>query len=354
MSLLTLLRSAPPPPPPPPPSPAYTIQLRAPDGSILREDARFASARATWTLDGHGAIEVSLTPNTDDEAWAPNTRIRLLRDDALIWSGILTRLEVGGRGASTETQVAGLGIASLAVWRLIHADLVFTDQPAQDVAWQLVRHVQDQPDGDLGIVRGPHSGPTRTVSRVYCDAGTTLAEALDQIHPELDWDVDHAGRFVTWTPVRGQARTLVLGTAGTADWSIERDIEGPLSYVTGVPGDQDGCAPYPVIVSDPAAVAEMGRREAAVDTDTTDTTEMVSWATSELKARSRAALGARLAWWEHDLPFTPPDDLWLGDTVRLVASDGPLTVDRICRIKQISVTLEPGAPAFWEYELEGT
>ena len=335
---------------------AYSLALFDLAGAPVADPAPFASATARWELDGPGSLEVTLREAQASPAWlAGRRRVELRRDGVPVWGGWLLGLEASfdpDEGASWTARA--LGYAAPLERRFVLSDLVFEATPATTIAWQLVQHVQSQPDGDLGITLGTVVGTAPSLTRRYC-APVNLLEAIDELASRepggFDWEVDARRRLNMWVGGRGTDRraSVSFGPGDLRETRVGEDRAELATYATAVPPDEGPCSPPPLTRAGPIASGHL-RQDVLVDAEDGAAAELEARADHEAKVASRSRLRLEGTYEEGRAPAGFAS-LELGDTVtaRLPQVFGG---DTAVRLISRGLSLESRAVHFWSVEFE--
>ncbi len=334
---------------------AYDLALHDLAGAPVAAPAPFASATARWELDGPGALEVTLR-ETQLDPWLPGQRrVELRRDGVPIWGGWLLGLDASFEADEGAAYTAhALGYAALLAHRFVLDDLVYSGVATTTIAWNLIQHVQAQPNGSLGITLGTITGTPPVVSRRYC-APQNLLEAIDELASRdpggFDWEVDAGRCFNAWVGGRGVDRsaTVTFAPSQARETKLTWDGEELATYAIAVPPDEGSpCAPPPVVRAGALASTYL-RQDVVVDAEDPASTELAARADHELQVSGRARLRLEATYSETRAPQI--DSLELGDvaTAQLPpVFGGNVKVRLIAR----ELSLEPRTTNFWTLELE--
>jgi hypothetical protein len=315
----------------------------------------FERLTARWVLNGAGSLEVDLNVNADVGGGRPGqTEWQLKRDGTVVFAGPWNGTDVDPRGRKLRATADGLW------WwfrrRVVDEDLVYTAVDQQDIAWALLAHTQAQTYGSLGITQGAHTGADVARDRFYCEPErANVAEAVEaftEYDDGFDFEVDPAARtFKTWTPYRMAASGLTLDGDNVDELTYTEDVRDMLTFVTGI--GSDDCGPIIVDVSATSIADDYGRRQAGVDTDDDDSTQITSVANELLRAEKRPRFDAKVIF-RDDAPASPAwADLVVGNTLTLEDDRGYATFSETLRIVERAVTLDNALPnvAFIELTL---
>jgi hypothetical protein len=274
----------------------YSLRLFDLAGGVVASSAPFASASASWELDGPGSLEVSLRQGDVEpgDVWLPDARrIELRRDGTPVWGGWLLGLDMTAQaGAGTTYTARALGYAALLESRVVLGDFSRVNVVATTIAWDLVQHAQSQPNGDLGISLGTVSGTAPALTRHYCDTDNIL-EAIDELASRspggFDWEVDAARKLNMWVGGRGTNRAgqVTFGRDDVREMKVAYDPSGLATYVHAVGRDPDGPCGPPIVTRQGALASSRPRRDAVIEAEDDD---LAARANHELAARGRSRL----------------------------------------------------------------
>lgn len=336
----------------------WSIDLLDLDGSTLHTATPFGSARVTFGIDAPGSCEVTLRESdVIDGRWLYGRRRVLVKDElgVAVFQGWLDRLERGGTPDGAQYRAASRGLVVAIDQGVVHGDFQRVEEPATDIAWDLIEHAQAQTDNVWGFTLGTVTGTPASRTRYYCD-GDVIADAireLGEMSSGFDWEIDASGAFNAWVDGRGSdfSATVSVTPGDCTTWECTADVSELASYVTGL-GDRDDnapCGPPLVIDSDPAAAALFGRREVVITSESRDEFEMEDKTSEELRARIASQLNLRTSWIEGRGAWAF-GDVNPGDIV--TAELGPeFGGDASVRCISVSVSLE-GLHEIVEFEWE--
>ncbi len=277
---------------------AWAIELRAIAASTpLVASAPFVRATLERTVDGPGALEVTLRPD-QLEGWVPGLReVRVLRDDTPIWGGYLTGLtRQTRRGSEEHVEARCVGYSDILRYRHVVGDFSRPATVATTVAWDLIAHTQAQPGGDLGLTLGTVVGTAIAVTRHLCD-GDNVADAINELANAagFDWDIDAERRFVAWVGGRGQDLTasVSFGPEDVLEFEQQEEHADLPTHAIAIGDADEPCGP-PVLARSSQLAASHPRREIIVDVGRDAQDEMERAADAELAARTRARLRVRV------------------------------------------------------------
>lgn len=319
---------------------------------------RFRSASVHWELDGPGSIEVDLRPGTEDDWRAGQRRVTVRDDDANnIFQGWLTHLDQSGAPGAEQFKAAGLGLASILSYRVVHGDFSRHMDVSTDIAWDLIDHAQSQENGsELYFTLGTVAGTAPARSRDFCD-GDVIYDRIEELAAYepggFDWEIDQNGAFNVWVGGRGSTSGFSIAPADVHEWSVTNETSDIASYATALSDDDQPCGDALVIVSDEAALIanDYTRREVVVSEDTNDAEELEAVGASQLQTLRRSSVRLDVSWLEGRGPWAF-GQVWLGDTVEAELRPcfgGTQTM----RVISITASLEAARlEPFVAYELE--
>ena len=285
--------------------------------------ADFQSARITWTLDGVGAAEVSLTPPmVSSGAWLHGRRRIRFKDGAgtARYQGWLDRLERSGRPTEgVRYRVSSRGLAAILEQRVVHGDFAKLTTVSTTIAWNLIQHMVAQTFDQTGFTLGTVTGSAPSRSRWYCD-GDSIRDAIDELanlSGGFAWEISPTGTFNAWVGGRGTdlSATTTLAPTAAIDWQCVGDDTDLATYATGIgDGNEEGPCGMPISTDFNTLRTDYGRREVVVSLDTRIESELLEAATEELRARAAARVNLRTSWVEGLGPWAF-GAVWLGDIV---------------------------------------
>ncbi|HEU4864993.1 MAG TPA: hypothetical protein VFT76_01990 [Actinomycetota bacterium] len=343
---------------------AWTIDLLSNAGSTILADAPWRTAKATWSLDGPGSLEVDLIED-DAPSWVPNERrVVLRRDGTAKWAGWLSRLRTEGRPKDFRLTASALGLSSILGSGVVHGDFSRTGVVATTIAWDLIAHLQAQANAAFGFTLGAVVGTATSRTRNYCD-GDNIAEAIDELAGHdpggFDWDLSPTGAFRAWVGGRGSVTGITVSRNDAQEWSVESEGVDVATYATVI-GDADEPCGAPLVTVSSSLAGTYPRREAVVDADSTDSAEMTTKGTEELRKRTAARIRSTAGYvGASQIPFATWESVWLGDRVT-IAHPAWHGGSQTMRCTQVEVSLERGTLrqlgttedfSVYEYTFEG-
>lgn len=222
--------------------------------------------------------------------------------------------------------------------RALYDQTVFTSEDQSDIAWALIAAAQAETGGGMFLARGAGEVTGVNRDRTY-EAGKSIGEALSQLAAVIDgfdFDTGPDGTFDVYYPQRGVIRdfTAHLGaTVSTLSRRLDADNFANAIRFNGA----DSTTPQERVAADITTRRE-GRWDAQVgDPELTVQSTVNERADATLAERDdlRPTYTATLkpgAW-------NGPENLWLGDTCRLVARSGRLDINTTVRVEEITVTV---------------
>ena len=287
-------------------------------GRVLTRRLRAAST-AQFTVDARSAAALEIVDKVSD-LW-------IWRDGVEMFRGRITIPDdtVSAKHSTTYTATCYRGMMSTRT--VGAADVSVTGEQAA-IVWGLIAATQARPGGDWGIVPGlvPEGGPIRERN---WPAGKSLADAIDEladVDDGFEWEISPDMRLNVWSPRRGSDDPVVLdygGVVGQVRVTGDPTRFGNVVIATGSKETTPVVAEIPGITSDPR-----GRWELV---DSSPTVVLQSTLVERAPARlvqaltDGVALSAQIATGTDAGPrWSGPDDLWLGDAVRLVVNSGRL------------------------------
>lgn len=335
----------------------WRIDLLDVSGTPVLQDVDFKDASITWTRDGPGSADVTLTEDDAALQWLSGKRRVLFRRDGVAkFQGWLTDLRESSSGKDNLTKLTAgvLGLSDILDFRAVHGDFSRVSTVATTIAWDLITHAQAQTNGNHGFTLGAISGtaPARTYD--YCD-GDVIGEAIKDLAAKetggFDWDISETGQFRAWVGGRGTNLSggITLLKTQTLTWEVDSETSDVPTYVTAMGDDPDGpCgAPLATVNIDLAGYA---RREVVVDSDSKIITEITDTAQNELKKRQRSRLRLAVSYDLQGLPWTW-GAVWLGDIV-MANLDARYGGAQQMKCIEVSVSLEKGQTEWVSYVFE--
>lgn len=342
----------------------WTVELWELDGSSsVVAPAPFRTARCTWALEGPHALEVDLLPaDIDAGDWLFGRRRVKLKDPAgdVRFHGWLERLSRGGPPSDVRFRASAVGLAGSLEDGLLHP--AFTEEGAgQDLAWLVIENAQAQENNMWGFELGTAVGSaSASVCRHY-DEGYSVRQVIDDMaglfEAGFDWEIDEAGAFNTWSPIRGTDRTetRLLEPSDCISFEVWGDFSEASTYVSAL--GADGIVAVGVDTADNID-ERYGRRESSIDfPHVSDPDELQDRANHQIRLLRSVRRGCRATWIEGRGPWAF-GDVWLGDAVSI--DEGvPFDLDGAgpyasfgFRLTTVTVTLDPGREAFISTEWE--
>lgn len=328
----------------------------APSGGFDREMASARGRKMTWRLGAPDEFAFTLDGRDGNALYIDElaTDLYVARMHASGTRQLLGRGRIGTSGDDLDSTTGrhdcsftAQSYRAVLSRRLLYSgnQLTWTAQDQAMVGYGLIAQTQAMPGGDLGIVPGQYGGGTgRLRDRTY-EAGGNIGDLLQQLSEVIDgfdWDITAVDpmrlAFDIWYPQRGQHRG-VLEYGGRIS-GLKRQVN-PAEFAnagifTGQAPDGGGDAPAPVERT--GTIGPEGRFDKTFGTDIVlagSLAERAEWQIDESEVvRPTYAVTLKAGTW------TGPDDLWIGDTVRLRVKSGRLAVDTDYRIHELSVSLD--------------
>lgn len=327
--------------------PDFTIDLHSP---II--GATFAGLRASWTADGPGAMEVDLRPTDINDSWTPGAhQIVLNWGGGPVFAGTLERLEQSGPPEDVRFTASALGLAARLDYRIVRHEFEIRDHVDVMVS-ELLTEAQTQFNGDMGFTMGTVSGTTANRLRNYC-FGVNIGDAireLAQVGNGFDWEVDANAALNIWQNTRGVHTGKTVQDSDTNSWAVTADTGDTLTNVSSIGSQEQPFGPIHRLSYSPGLSNVYGRREVAIDVDSTDEMELFDSGDAELSTRAGARMQVQTMWIDDRGPWQF-GEVWLQDIVSVVLPTyfGG-TQDMRCT--EISLSLEPGTHYFVEHTFE--
>jgi hypothetical protein len=340
----------------------WEVDLKTRTGGALSTNVPLSDFRVVWNLDGPGSFEAGIG-ETDAANWLAGQRRIIVRNGAgdanRRWAGWLTELSEStqsfddlSRPRGTLLRASGLGYAALFERRIVHGDFNKFLTVATTIAWNLIQEAQAQTNGDYGFTLGTVTGTAPARTRHYCD-GDNIAEAINELAAKeaggFQWEISPAGAVNFWVGGRGTASGETLTRAEAMSWNVSYNTNELATVVTVLGSAEEPCG-APLVIRTSGSETTFGRLEATSDLDSNDAGEMNEHADDELESRVSSRLRIHATWPENEAPWTW-GAVWLGDTLTInpgVHFGGSQTF----RVIEISLTVEPPAFGFIEYEFE--
>lgn len=219
----------------------------------------------------------------------------------------------------------------------------YTALDQAEIAWALISGAQAMDAGDLGITAGV-GDPTGVLRTIAFTDGAFVADSINQLASldvGFEWEIDADLKLNIYYPQRGVDSAAVLEYPGTVA-SFTRTYDTTRFANAGQFSGASTLSPVTVQGSElPASptpdVGTPGRMEfVASDSTITDPTVLGLRADYELLTEDAPPVGYQMVlrdgWWT-------PEQLWLGDTARLVLRSGRINEVSTQRVTQIEVDL---------------
>lgn len=271
--------------------------------------------------------------------------IRVRRGQKYIWGGQISRVEAILEGASGTVALTAAGFLDLFKDRFTAAARVFTNTDAGTIAWTLLEESQKtagnyDPVKDFGVRAGTIQASvnrTRTYEfKEIKDAVIQLSEVING----FDFEIDHEKKFHVFYPKQGQLKPeLVLRYPGTIGRLVLPIDASQMANQVIARGSGLG-ASQPIVQRDQTGVQAAYRiRQRIVDyPDVIEDATLEQHADEILRVESVPYEIPEIEL----LPNTDPHikDFWLGDVIRVKASQGLVQIDNDYRIDQIDVEVD--------------
>lgn len=335
---------------------AWTIDIQGPNGGAnIATDVPFKTAQIRWTSDGPGAAEIALLESQISNDWIAGLhRVVINLDATPMFSGYVNSVVRSGPPADLTYTVSANGLAWILDWRLIHKPQVFAaiDTPVGETAWQLIDAVQSQINGDMGFAQGATVGTTVSKDRGYCD-GSNVGEEIRELASVgrgFDYEIDATGDFNVWNNSRGTdlSGSMTLTEETTNGFEVASDTSDLVTSVSAYGSAEKPWGPQRVPVKTFMADT-YGRRELALDVDSTKEDELEDTATAQVAVQGGAHNRVTANWIEGIGPWAF-GAVWLQDTVSVVL-ESLFGGTQDMRCTDIAVSLEPTPEDIWFVEM---
>jgi hypothetical protein len=250
------------------------------NGSPVAEVTSFDSVTIKWNLLDGPTVSFGLPGSSEEALYVSGlaTDLWIFREETTwLRCRVLPVSQSWGAAGEDWVRVDAVGYRQLVDARFLHAPLPFTDMDQGEIIWQIIEHIQAQPNGDLGITKGPVlTGIDRTRSEYVTGDSVgaivkNLVEVIDGgvpiIGPGLTGENELSVRLPSQFPAHSQP--AVWGGNCT---SMERKPSAfaNSAFVDGTSGGEEVLEPvwydHPSIATDPR-----GRWETALSPSTSVT-----------------------------------------------------------------------------------
>lgn len=342
----------------------------------------------SFTVDDIDTISFSLPGGHYHSALvvAGATDVILTRDEKVVQRYRVVSKSISAQGGQTTVQVTASDYREVVNNWILHDGTVSPDpldypfttgESADEVAWLILNRAQSRStERDIRLTRGllptiglpDHLGYVNDdTTSTFFTGGQSIKEAVDTIlHVDdgCDWSIepnpaDPYGALVFNTWNRGQRHnpafpgglsTLLLSTGSMASFSTD---QVPHKNVLRASGLTDDTGPSVVrwapAGENPTEFTEAGAWEATVSTDQPNYDQVEKF----LAEQYDLAVTGQGNWQVtlHPREWLGPDDLWIGDSARLVVQLGTvddggdptddllLDVDDVMRVVRLTVTI---------------
>lgn len=321
----------------------WTVQLATAQG-VRRSDLPAKSIRVGWDLDGPATATLTVDGLHPATKWILPlaSDVLLYRDGRLMFRGRLGHpdddIDVDGHGVSVPAFDYREILDRRILWPGSRAAFGGVDQA--DIVWALIADTQALPGGDLSISQGVGSPTGRVRDRLY-PVGKTLGETITQLSDVIDgfdFEVDANLAANIYYPRRGRGSVVFVAHKPTTIRSIRRTAD-TADYTNALRhSGADGLAAVTRQVAGLATRAE-GRWEAQLgDPDITTAGTLAEKADGALTVGSELVPSYTATL--QPGKWTGPDDLWLGDTTRLLVRSGRLDIDTLIRVHQMGISVD--------------
>lgn len=318
----------------------WRFVLASAAGEPIAEFLHATDQTVTWRRDD--PCEASLTVLGNDPVAADIeellTDLLVYRDRRLVFRGRIGPTADTLDGTTHTVQVNAVDYRGLLERRIVWASVSYASLDQADIAWDLIDTSQALDGGDVGIYRG--SGDTTGVvrDRNY-EAGKRIGEALQQlgqVSNGFEWEIDASLGFNVFYPTRGSVRDFVVEYGATVQ-ALTRNVD-PGRYANAVRYAGDDTTTPVTAEADDIATRPEGRFDVALgDTEISVQQTVADHAETQLNARGSIVpsytFQLRPGVWDG------PDELWVGDTTRVVIQSGRLNVNTLDRIEELTVNV---------------
>jgi hypothetical protein len=314
-------------------------------GGVPLVEARLAMQRSvTWKLH-EGAVASCVLHGADPAAYQVvdyQRDLLIYRNKVLMFRGRILGRKDDLDGTSHTVSFSAVDYRGwITQVRYTQATLTYTGQTKRAIAEALVAHTQGLPGGALGIVPfDTGMEPAGTHDRTYEPdksigaAITDLGESINPAH-SYEWEIGPDMRMRIWSPTRGVVRAFVAEYGNTITGGSRDPQTGEYGNVVAGQGSTEDTTRYVATAADLASRPE-GRIERL-------------WADQDIKVQATLEdrTDARLAQAELPVPgyqfnLAPriewnPDELFIGDTTKLVVQVDSLNVVTSDRIEELKL-----------------
>lgn len=317
----------------------WKLLARNPAGDIELTAAK--SRRLTYRLDQPSEAAFSINARTEqaDELNELATHIIAIRDKQTLYRGVLGSTQDQAGPDQHTINATSLDLRARLDGLQVEAPLTYTGIDQAAIAWALITHAQAQTGGNLGLTQGLGQATGILRDRTY-EPGKKIGEAiwqLSQVIDGFDWDINPETLALDiHYPQRGRTSDLVL-EYGAAVAGFSRQVTTS-DYANAIrQTGADGLNPATREAADLADRPEGRYTRHFSDSDLslqTTVDERADWQLDQAQTiRPAWTVTLRKGAWQG------PDELWLGDTAKLVVKSGRLDVDTELRVYEITVTL---------------
>lgn len=340
---------------------SWTWLAALPDGTHLDELTTARDRRVTWRLRDQCDAGLKMTSGGDVDQ---SLLIEELRTDLILtWNDQAHFRGRFGPSADTfdetshEVEFGAIDYRGALTRRFTHTAIDLEGVDLAEAGWQLIDHTQrgtGLAGGPLGIGRGPL--PTIATADVAHPVGKQIAEAIDEAskrYPGFDWwiDADMQYQAAAWRGSREPRDfALILGTT-VAGGGTTFD---PAAYANAwIQTGADGLDPAILGATDLGTDARREGRWESVGADGDLATQAAVDDTAVINLARAGALPVAYRCRLKPGMWTP-DQLWLGDLVRIVIRSGRKDIDARERVIEISITDSPDGPPVVEITVGNT
>lgn len=297
------------------------------------------------------------------------TDVLVYRDSYAVQRFRVTSMSVSKNGGELRCSYTAVSYKDLLNGWMFHPahTLYYTATEQTAIAWDIIGDTETMTKGDIAITRG--TLPTASVNRTlgtsaagdaYFKVGARKGDAIKElasIDNGFEWDIEpdrtstateRSGlKFNTWNAGLRQQYTprcpFVLDDGGNVESWTRQSAPSEYAnviYVTGKLSDGEAADnPVPVAwepsTKNPGGAAPEGRWERMVQTEATSQALVDAFAAAELDR----SLAYQPSWTVDIAPgrWSGPTQMWVGDTCRLMVTDGPVDVDADARVVTITI-----------------
>lgn len=300
--------------------------------------------RITWRVDGACDAQFSVSGTSDDAAVVKilESDLYVYRNGVLVFRGRICGVQ--GQLGDTEhaLQFNAIDYRGMLNRRVAGASgIAYTATDQATISWGLIATTQATSGGNFGITNGIGSGASGQLRDKTLDPGKPIGDAIAEmgrLDNGYEWEIDANLSFNRWYPLRGSNNNRIWDYGGivrAVGYTLNPDDFANSTLVTGSETTVPVAAVDAGIGTDPRGRWERSLSYPSI-LDQATLNDRAPWALGQVDA-VRYAYHVSLTKGK----WGGPDDVWIGDTVKLVLQNGWLQeYGNAHRVVELQVVLD--------------